>query len=294
MTVHNPIPVQNIYNAPTQPAYAIQSGNCNRTIPIPLNQAQGSVHGSGNVGGAGATPLGGAQNVNASGGVMASSGGRRGHDGSARVMGQNARGVSQGRNQSHGGGSGNGNGNAGGASQHVNTPRMQAQAQTQHRHNPVNHMTAQAQVQHQQNPANYVHPQAHHPQAHNPHPRNPMNHIQPLVGGVFGPHAPHIRRGGLLSQLSPYVPRTGNPRFSPRNLRGNRSANRPPMQLAGLPVPSGYPEIRNVNTGGMGMGMGFGNGGMVVNGWDSRWDGTGSFRGSAACPRGPRGRRRRR
>ncbi|KAF7952348.1 uncharacterized protein EAE97_001845 [Botrytis byssoidea] len=285
MTVHNPNPVQNIYNAPTQPAYAIQSGH--RTIP--LGQGQGLVPGSAGMGGTGASPLGGAQNVNASGGVVASSGGRRGHGGSARVMGQNARGVSPGRNQSHGAGSGNENGNAGGASQHVSASGMQAQAQFQHRHNPVNHMTAQAQVQHQQNTANYVHPQA-----HNPQPHNPMNHIQPLFGGSFGPHAPHIpRRGGLLSQLSPYVPRTGNTRFSPRNLRGNRSANRPPMQLTGLPVSFGYPEIGNVNAGGIGMGMGFGDGGMVVNGWDSRWDGSGSFRGSAACPRGGRGRRRR-
>ncbi|TGO17618.1 hypothetical protein BTUL_0016g00820 [Botrytis tulipae] len=304
MTIQNPNSAQNIYNAPTQPAYAIQSGNRNRTIPIPLNQAQGSVHGSGNMGGTGATQLGGAQNINGSGGVMASSGGRRGHGGSARVMGQNARGVSpgrfqwarrggsQGRNQSHGGGSGNGNGNAGGASQHVNALGMQAQAHVQHPHNPINHMTAQGQAQHQQNPASYVYPQAHHPQAHNPHPQNPINHIQPLVGGVFGPHAPHIpRTGGLLSQLSPYVPRTGDTRFSTRNLRGNRSAHRPSMQLAGCPVPFGYSEIRNANAGGMG--MGFGNGGMVVNGWDSRWDGTGAFRGSAPCPRGPRGGRRR-
>ncbi|KAF7898503.1 hypothetical protein EAF00_004949 [Botryotinia globosa] len=266
MTIHNPNPAHNIYNAPTQPAYAIQSGNRNRTIPIPLNQAQGSVHGSGNVGGTGGTQLGAAQNVNGS----------------------------QGRNQSHRRGSGNWNESAGGASQHVNASGMQAQAQAQHRHNPVNHMTAQAQVQHQHNPANYVHPQAHHPQAHNPHPHNPMNHIQPLVGGVFGPHVPHVpRRGGLLSQLSPYVPRPGNTRFSKRDLRGNRSAYRPSMQLVGLPVSFGYPEIGSVNAGVMGMGMGFGNGGMVVNGWDSRWDGTGAFRGSAACPRGHRGGRRR-
>ncbi|TGO39379.1 hypothetical protein BHYA_0055g00310 [Botrytis hyacinthi] len=278
MTINNPNPAQNIYNAPTQPQHAIQNGNRNRTIPIPLNQAQGSVHGSGNMRGTEGTRLGGAQNVNGSGGVMASSGGRTGHGGSARMVGQDAvRGGSQVRNRSHVGGSGNGNGDGSGASQHANVSGMQAQAQ----------------VQHQQTPVNYVHPQAHHPQAHNPHPHNPMNHIQPLVGHVFGPHAPHIpRTGSLLSRLGPYVPRAGGARFPTTNLGGNRSACGPPMQLAGLPVPLGYPQIGNVNAGGMG--MGFGNGGMVVNGWDSRWDGSGGFRGSARGGRGQGTRRRRR
>ncbi|KAF7933535.1 uncharacterized protein EAE98_003244 [Botrytis deweyae] len=293
MTIHNPPPSHNLYNAPTQPAYAVQSGN--RTIPIPLGQGQGVLHGSAGIGATGGTRLGSVQNANASGGAVASSGGRTGHGGSARAAsGQSAvRGVSQGRNQTHGGG--NGNGNGGGASQHVNASGMQAQAQVQHPHIPSNHMNGQAQIQHQQTPVNYVHP-FHHPQAHHPPPHNPMNHIQPLVGGIFGPHAPHIPHPGrtspyipLLSRLGPYVPRTRGARFPTPNLRGHRPAYGPPMQLPCLPVPFGFPAIGNVNAGGMGLG----NGGMVVNGWDSRWDGSGGDRGRGNGLRGGRDRRRR-
>ncbi|TGO25365.1 hypothetical protein BPAE_0082g00140 [Botrytis paeoniae] len=230
--------------------------------------------------GTGGTQSGSAQNVNGSGGVVASSRGRSGYgdggSGSVRVVGQSTvrGGGSQGRNSSNGGRSGNGGGNGGGASQQMNASGMHAQAQFQHPRIPSNHMT------HQQTPVNYVHPhvhpQAHHPQAHNPHPYNPMNHIQPLVGGVFSPHAP-------------YGPRTGDARFSLPNLGRNRPAYGPLRQLPGLPVPYGYPAIGNVNAGG----MGFGNGGMVVNGWDSRWDGSGGDRGPGARPRVGRGRRRR-
>ncbi|KAF5873039.1 uncharacterized protein Bfra_008316 [Botrytis fragariae] len=284
MTIHTPNPAQNIYNAPTQPAYALQSGNRNRTIPIPLDQAQGSVHGSADMGGAVGTQLGSAQNVNVSGsgGVVASA---------RAASGQSAaRAAIQGRNLKKG--CGNRGGSGGGTSRNVSAGLgMYAQAQPQ----------AQGQAQNLHTPVNYVHPyvhpqahhlQAHHPQAHNPHPHNPMNHIQPLVGGVFGPHTPHIPRAGrVLPPLGPYIPRTGGARFPTRNLGGNRPAYGPLQPLPGLPVPFGYPQVGNENA----RRMGFGNGGMnvIVNGWDSRWDGSGGDRGRGAGPRGGRGRRRR-
>ncbi|TGO82977.1 hypothetical protein BPOR_0724g00050 [Botrytis porri] len=309
MTIHNPNPnpnpAQNIYNAPTNPQYAIQSGNRNRicTIPVLLSQGKGQLQGSAGTGGTGGTgggQTGSVQNGNGggSGGILSDSGGRL----RDRVL---RGGGSQGRNMTTGGGGG-GSGNKSGAraSQHVSASGMHAQAQGQ----------GQGRAQHLQTPVNYVHPlvhpqahrpqahhpqphhpQIHHPQPHHPHPHNRINYIHPLVGDIFGPHAPHIpRAGGLLSQLSPYVPRT--------NLGGNRPIYGPPMQGLGLPHPFGYPQMGNMNPRGMGMGMGLGNGNgigvmnVIDYGWDSRWDaGSGGDRGCGGGSglRGGRGRRRR-
>ncbi|TGO61180.1 hypothetical protein BCON_0029g00210 [Botryotinia convoluta] len=278
MTIRNPNPAQNIYNAPTQPAYEIQSRN--RTIP--LAQGQGLVQATASIVGMGGTQSGSAHNINVSGGVVASAGGRTGYGGSARVVGQSAvRGSGRGRNLNNGGRSGNGNRGGGGASQHMNASGMHGHAQVQPPHIPVN----------------YVHPHPHvHPsgqgQVQNPHPHTPMNHIQPLVGGIFGPCAPYIpHTGSVLPPLGPYIPRTGGSRLPSGNLGGNRPAYGPLQQLPGhlqghLPVPLGHPQFGNVNAGG----MGFGNGNMIVNGWDSRWDGSGGFRGGArGSSRGGRG-----
>ena len=257
MTIHNPNlnPAQNIYNAPTQPQYAVQSHN--RTIP--LNQGQDSVHVSASLGGAG-VQSGAAQNYNVSGGAVSNSGG--GNTGQSV-----ARSSSRGQFLNNGGRNANGVANRGGASQNTNTAMVvHGHAQVQHPQiSPVHYGTLHPQYQHVPYQHTHIHQAQVHPQGRDPYPypNIPFHCMQP--------HA-----GGLLGTLVPYVPlsRTG-PTSIPRSIQGVISPDHAPrIQIPAYPIPYGYHLQGN----------------MAVNGWDSRCDGSNGFRGRGTGSRGGRGR----